>query len=1603
MSDYSTNASVNLNVNGKEAEETLARLKKRADDYKDAIAKASKEGNQTELKKLRKELRSTEREIKSIQSATVNVADVLRRLDKATPKELDSTLKRLTRELKNMERGTKAWDEQVRKIKEVKNQIAQVSNELKKNGTRWERVKRVVQEWQTMAVAAFAVIMKIITSSRSAVNAYAQMEQEMANVRKFTGMTAKQVEELNTEFQSMNTRTSREELNKLAQEAGRLGKTSKDEVLGFVRAADQINVALDDLGDGATLTLSKLTGIFGDEKRLGTEKSLLAVGSVINELSQNCSASAPYLAEFASRLGGVGAQAGMTIQQIMGYGAVLDSNNQKVEASATALAQVLTRLYQDPAKYAKPAGLEVKSFTKLLKEDANAALIQLLESLNKMGNMDVLSPIFSEMGETGSRAIAALSTLAGKIDEVKRQQAVANVAFQEATSIGKEFAVQNNTVQAGLDKAKKKFNEMAIDLGRKLLPVMKYTMSSSSALLHAISLIVDWAIKWKAVLIPLTSALVAYWTATKLAVVWNTSLNAITKLGTTIQKAYTYSVELGKIAMMAMNGQTKLANSSLKALNATMKSTPWGAIIAAVTAAGVAIYNLATKTDDYTQALNDAVKEAHGFTAETQKEQRELDILFGKLKGATEGSEDYNNIKNTIISKYGVYLQGLINEKGEIVNLTDAYNQLATAVRRAAVERGIAAAKEKINNEYYEQTSEWLNILQGNLEMYGASVQEAAELTHKVGAAFSANKAISQETLERLTYWSSQKPDPSKASSFGDWLDRMATNSVFGFPGGDNYYQPNEIINMMYGDQQKHQKAIANIDAMADGVAPLRKHDVGSVEMAVKSLQALIETGVDGSALVLDAAAANVVEFKEMTLNEAKSLLSEYQTELTVRKGGGTTQNTQLNEPELPDTKCPKCKKSPCICSKTDDPKNKDKFTAEKNWKEEEEALNRIAYATGEKNYDEYTRRIDQIAVEFYKKQLAHTDLSAQERLLITADYYDAIAKMQKNAEKKSCEDAINAENNKYNEKVALEKQRYLDGKISLETYNNTIETLELEHLKNIRDIYAKQVNAPIEEWKKARENAEKEMRELYQGNVDLMNRPQIDASKLKEKGWEDAGEGVATVFSSQYGILDANGTVREILVTPILPDGTVLSETELQNYISDVLEGSNDILADDNKGIVISVDVDPDGSAGERLHQLQELFYSSAPDVSNSQFASQYADASSKYSSAVSNDQLKKKQQTDDAKERFKANFFGDNYSEQSSKYKADLAMLQEVYNAEMLAAGNNADEKLRIEEAFQKAKLALAQKYNLLSIDDNRNAMEKANDKLLNWLESDAGQAVTRSFDVVMSGMSAIFSQVSSLVQAELEIETAAIEDRYDSEIAKAEGNAYKVKQLEEQKEKEIAKAKNEANKKMFAMQVIQAVAQTAQNALSAYGSAASIPVVGFVMAPIAAAMAVAAGALQIAAIKKQQQASEAQGYSKGGFTPPGAVDEAVGVVHAGEWVASQKLLANPVARPLINALDYAQRTNTIGALKADDVSRSISAPTRIASSNESNGMLVALNSQTLALTNYADSMHKLNDRLNEPFVTVNTVSGDAGIKKAQDDYDKLMRNKTPKSKRK
>ena len=123
-------------------------------------------------------------------------------------------------------------------------------------------------------------------------------------------------------------------------------------------------------------------------------------------------------------------------------------------------------------------------------------------------------------------------------------------------------------------------------------------------------------------------------------------------------------------------------------------------------------------------------------------------------------------------------------------------------------------------------------------------------------------------------------------------------------------------------------------------------------------------------------------------------------------------------------------------------------------------------------------------------------------------------------------------------------------------------------------------------------------MKEAFpDASADLLARPLVDAAELVKKGWEDAGEGIATVFSSTFEYTDEQGKTRNLLVTPILPDGTVLSPEELDEYVEKIIQSTDMKSADTNK-LVLGFDVSED--AGERLHEMQEKYYEIAERMKN-------------------------------------------------------------------------------------------------------------------------------------------------------------------------------------------------------------------------------------------------------------------------------------------------------------------------------------------------------------------------------------------------------------------
>lgn len=308
-------------------------------------------------------------------------------------------------------------------------------------------------------IAVMAAIVGAIAGLRRWINLHAELSDAMADVRKTTGLTWKEVHKLNKELLKINTRTSQKELLDLSFVAGKLGIQGSENILGFVRAADQIGVALGrELGDveEATRVIGKLTELFDLKDEFGLEESMIKIGSAINSLGMASTASEGFLVEFTKRLGGIASQAKISVFDVLGLGSALDQLGQTSEVSSTALSQVIVKLFQNTSKFAKIAGLEVESFSRLLQTDANAAIVQFVTALgdNNKGMM-AMAKAFDQMGLDGKRTIGVLSALATNIDVVTEAQELSNAEGIKATSIANEFAIKNDTLAASMERTTK--------------------------------------------------------------------------------------------------------------------------------------------------------------------------------------------------------------------------------------------------------------------------------------------------------------------------------------------------------------------------------------------------------------------------------------------------------------------------------------------------------------------------------------------------------------------------------------------------------------------------------------------------------------------------------------------------------------------------------------------------------------------------------------------------------------------------------------------------------------------------------------------------------------------------------------------------------------------------------------------------------------------------------------------------------------------------------------------------------------------------------------------------------------------------------------------
>lgn len=1374
-----------------------------------------------------KEIDRTNVDIKETKRQMQLVNNTMANLKTSSIRDLEYSIKALNQQMQGMQRGTEQFKQMELKAKQLKAELQAVRAEGVAQESWIKRSADWFNRMQGIALGAVAAISGITFTVKKCVEEYAKMDDEMTNVRKYTGQAAEEVERMNEDFKKMDTRTPRQKLNQLAEDAGRLGITSTAAVEEFVDGADKINVALgDDLGDKAVSQIGKLAQMFGEDKTMGLRGAMLATGSAINELAQNSSASAGYLVDFTARVAGVGKQAGFTQAQIMGLASVLDQNMQQDETAATAVQNLLAKMFQDSAKFAQIAGLNVKEFAKTLKEDANGALLQFLAAMRAKGGFADLAPMFEEMKMDGSRATGVLTVLADKLDDIKSAQNLANEAYAEGTSVLNEFETQNESVQAQLDKASKKFLDLSIELGQKLYPAARYCISAASLGVRALSTLVDFVKDYWRILIVLTAAIVTYTAVSKAKLIADKAQMAWLNIMILREKAHlvlvglkTSALKTMAIVQMALTREIKLTAAAQMLWNKVLLANPITAVIAVVVGLTAAIVTLSKETSTAEQAqrdYNDAVTDANKQAAD---EEAAIMRLVSAIQSNTTAESDRKAALEELNGK-------LMRE--HLGNITEEAVRTGQATRQ--IQSYIDMMKKKI-------------VIDGLQKKLAESIAKQAEQ----------EDLLSEADNDKRGFW----------AKFWGRINPFASGKT-------------KLLNLASDNKEVF------IDVMNKSIERER-------------------------------------QYQQKLIDKIKQLES---------------QHFEINDPE---------------------PWRNNGYNGKGN---------------------------DGTIIKPHKTTGTHQASEKERKARVKAAKAAATEERKRQAEakrkQKQAADSIKAETNQL---LADNAKAYAEGNKTYQQFLDDRQSIQIKGFAKLKQLYGVKSN----EYKQLLDNQVNVVKQ-HDAAIQKMNEQTIERERLQKE---------ASIKAQYY---DVNSKIYQ--------NDSALNEALYKNDVEAMKKRL--ALYKDREGSEEWLDLKAEMEQAELDHQLQmQESYQNQLSELRQQFGKQDLQVQeTMYINGLDNlykQGLIKEEEYQRMKLEISKQFAAQRASQDAEDHGAGSVQRKvdnkttEMVDSARAAAGDS-----------QQAGNGSIGGYFTSQISNYQNTMEKlkelyGNDKQNHAAYMQAKAQVTANFldnmvqqtSAAYNGINNILSSASAYAQACSDLEQAKISKNYEKQIAAAGNNSKKKKKLEEKRDKELAAAKSKANKKSMKIEIAQAIASTAMAAINAYSSAASIPVTGWVMAPIAAGMATAAGMLQIATIKKQHQA-EAAGYYEGGYTGGTRYRKQAGIVHEGEFVANHNAVNNTSIRPALDLIDKAQKSNTVGSLTAEDISRalgaggnaSVVAPV-VNVSNDNTEVRQSLDGVNSAVS-------RLNQTLEDGIDVELPIAGRRGIYRRLKDYQKILDNK-------
>lgn len=663
-------AQVVITANAKVARAVLDELKRKAQDCKNQMQALANAGQQNTkaFKEAQKQFEAYNGAIAQNISNTKRVEEVMKNLANTSTRDLKRALGAAKKELEGMASTNSKLKDMQNNIARIKKQIEENTGAVKKNASAWQTTLRNIGAYGV----AFVAFNKIKGMLHDVMRMNLKFSDQLADIRKVSGLAMEDINQLSKSLAKIDTRTTIQELNDIAYAGAKLGigKWGITALEQFVKASNQVNVALkEDLGSDALTALSKITEVMGLIPKLGVEKSMLATGSAMFQLSATSTATAGNIVEFAKRLTGMARTAGITTDQLLALGSAADSMYLMPEVAATAFNKFITSLQTKHNLIEKELNITPGTINQLyFAGRAVDAMVLVFEKMKEKGNMNALQSVFKDLGSDGARLTNVMVTMAKNVDMLKDHLYTSAEAFEEASAVTNEYNIQQETAAAYMERASNAWskafvNTEGVDM-MKSIAQQWYNLSValSTSILYmgqakAALLLIELAVKSLIFLLP---TLLQYFMFKGVYV-------AVTTIASGVKALYTALVS---------------ATAAQQGLNVAMKANLFGLIASLIATAVVYLFDYgkaADETADSQKSLNEYLREAE---AAWDSEKRKIDSYIAALGDANTSTEQRQRLIKKFNHDYQTYLTKLGIEVTDVNSLKGAYKALNAEIKK---------------------------------------------------------------------------------------------------------------------------------------------------------------------------------------------------------------------------------------------------------------------------------------------------------------------------------------------------------------------------------------------------------------------------------------------------------------------------------------------------------------------------------------------------------------------------------------------------------------------------------------------------------------------------------------------------------------------------------------------------------------------------------------------------------------------------------------------------------------------------------------------------------------------------------------------------------